>query len=175
MEITADLLDHQYTFVDDTEHRNLALVAGYGSGKTFAFCMKGIYMAWLNAGHTGALLEPTNAMAADVLIPDFQSLLDELQIPHSYRASPHPSFKLHFEEGTSTILIRSAENYRRLAGLNLAWFGVDEADTFKKTLAIKMCILLHARLRQLMLQYIKGSPLQHQKGLTSYMNGLLKR
>lgn len=147
MQIQADLLSHQLKFVTDIEHRSLALVAGYGSGKTYAFCMKGIYLASLNPGMKGALLEPTNAMCADVLVPELTTMLVDLDIPYTYRASPYPSFTLHFEDGDSTILIRSAENYRRLAGLNLAWFGVDEADTISKVTAFKMWRLLISRLR----------------------------
>lgn len=147
MEINFSLLKHQMKFLEDVETRYLALVAGYGAGKTYSFCLKGIYMAWLNAGHKGALLEPTNAMAADVLVPDLQALLYDLEIPHDFKASPYPTFTLYFEEGASTILVRSAENYRRLAGLNLAWFGVDECDTISKDIAWRMWRLLQSRLR----------------------------
>ena len=150
------VLPHQREFLEDADTRFLALVAGYGSGKTHAFCLKGIMMAWLNAGHKGCLMEPTNAMAADVLIPDFIDLLNEYQIPYSYRASPYPTFQLMFEDGVSTVYIRSAENYKRLAGLNLAWFGVDEADTINKSVAIKMWRLLQSRLRAKDANHIQG-------------------
>lgn len=155
MEVDFSCLKHQQEFISDTEHRFLALVAGYGSGKTHAFCLKGIYMAWMNAGHTGALLEPTNAMAADVLVPDLTALLHEYEIPFEFKQTPYPTFRLWFEEGVSTILVRSAENYRRLAGLNLAWFGVDEADTISKDLAWKMWRLLQSRLRA-RAKYVQG-------------------
>jgi len=147
MELEIPLLKHQLDFVQDLDHRYLAMVAGYGSGKTFAFCVKGIFMAFLNMGFSGALLEPTNAMASDVLIPVFEDVLNNFGIDYTLRSSPYPTFTLHFEEGDSTILIRSAENYRRLAGLNLAWFGVDEADTIQKSVAWKMWRLLTSRLR----------------------------
>lgn len=141
------LLDHQEEFVNYFDKRYVALVAGYGSGKTYAFCAKGILLASLNAGHRGAMLEPTNAMAADVLIPDLTQMLEDLGIPYSYKQSPYPSFKLYFEDGVSEILIRSAENYKRLAGLNLAWWGVDECDTINHQLAKKMWRMLVSRLR----------------------------
>ena len=147
MEVELNLLQHQYDFVNDLEHRELAMVAGYGSGKTFAFCLKSIYLAFLNVGHRGAMLEPTNAMNSDVLIPEMTALLHEYDIPFSYRASPYPIFTLHFAEGDSDILVRSAENYKRLAGLNLAWFGVDECDTIDKKIAWRMWRLLQSRLR----------------------------
>lgn len=159
-EVALKLLPHQHNFVSDTEHRFLGLVAGYGSGKTYSFCAKGIYMASINPGHMGALLEPTNAMAADVLVPAFQEMLVEMEIPHHYKATPYPTFYLHFTDETgevltSSVLIRSAENYRRLAGLNLAWFGVDECDTINRGTAWAMWRLLQSRLRA-PAEYIQG-------------------
>jgi phage terminase large subunit-like protein len=151
-EITLELLPHQRRFVADVHHRYLGFVAGYGSGKTYAFCAKGIYLAFLNKGHTGALFEPTNTMAHDVLVPALTEMLEDYGISYTYKASPYPTFFLHFLEAdesitTSTILIRSAENYRRAAGLNLAWAGIDEADTISKSTAWAMWRMLQSRLR----------------------------
>jgi phage terminase large subunit len=147
MNIELSLLPHQEKFVTDTETRFLGLVAGYGSGKTYAFCMKGLYLAYLNAGFDGMLLEPTNSMAADILVPTFTDILTEYRVPHEYKAAPYPTFKIAFEQGISTIYIRSAENFKRLTGFNLAWFGVDEADTITKRLAWHMWRVLQSRLR----------------------------
>ena len=142
---------HQEEFVTFLDKRFIGLVAGYGAGKTFSFIVKGLYLAWLNADpydrKTGALLEPTNAMAADILIPDMKDIMDACNIPYKYTASPLPRFTIHFRQGDFHILIRSAENYRRLAGLNLCFFGVDEADTIKKEVAEPMWRLLASRLR----------------------------
>ena len=147
MEVSLSLLNHQHCFVEDLEHRYVAFVGGYGSGKTHAFCAKALYLAWLNAGHTGLMLEPTHAMAADVLIPQFKELLHANEIQYAYKATPYPTFTVYFKEGKSTILVRSAENYGKLVGLNLAWFGVDEADTIKKDIASRMWKVLQSRLR----------------------------
>jgi phage terminase large subunit len=147
MNVEISLLPHQQTFVEDVNTRFLGLVAGYGSGKTYAFCVKGLYLAYLNAGHDGMLLEPTNSMAADILVPSFTDLLNQYRIPHQYKAAPYPTFTLYFEQGVSTIYIRSAENFKRLTGFNLAWFGVDEADTISKRLAVHMWRVLQSRLR----------------------------
>lgn len=140
------LLPHQKKFVLDPT-RYLALVAGYGSGKTHVACAKAIYLAFVNQGQRGAMLEPTNAMCVDVLVPGMTQFLIQYNIPFRYRASPYPSFFLPFNGGVSSILIRSAENYTRLAGLNLAWFIVDEIDTIAKRIAIPMWRMLESRLR----------------------------
>ena len=142
------LLKHQHEFVLDTDTRYLGLIAGFGAGKTKSFCMKAIHLASLNIGYTGALLEPIGNMINDVLIPMFEECLHEVGIDYTYKASPLPIFKLRFKTGTTTILLRSGENYRRLAGLNLAFFGVDEVDTIKKETATAMWRMLQSRLRQ---------------------------
>lgn len=142
------LLKHQYDFVGDSTTRYLGMVCGFGAGKTKGFCYKTIHLASLNVGHTGAILEPINTMLHDVLIPEFEDCLIECGIPYKYRASPLPQFDLHFAHGTTTILVRSGENYRRLAGLNLAFFGVDECDTIKKDVAVPMWRMLQSRLRR---------------------------
>ena len=69
---TIELFKHQHEFVTDIEHRYVALRAGYGAGKTFAFCMKAIHLASLNVGHQGILCEPTNDLVNTVLIPSME-------------------------------------------------------------------------------------------------------
>lgn len=147
MLINVPLLHHQYEFVNELKSRYVGLVGGYGCGKTFSFCVKGLFLSFLNAGFRGVLLQPTNAMCHDVLIPELQTLLYDLEIPHEYRASPLPYFNIHFKQGTSQVLIRSAENFRRLVSLNLAFFGVDEIDIIKREIAWAMFRLLQSRLR----------------------------
>lgn len=142
-----ELLSYQYEFVMDTSTRFIGLIGGYGSGKTVSAVWKAIDLASRNVGYRGALLEPTNVMVRDVLIPQMDLALEEAGIPHEFRASPYPEYKLYFEDGCSTILLRSAENYKRLVGLNLAWFGVDEADTIERRLAWQMWTVLISRLR----------------------------
>ena len=146
--MSVSLLQHQYDFVTDTNTRYLALIGGYGSGKTISFCYKAIHLASMNVGHVGALLEPINSMLHDVLIPEMENCLLEAGIPYKYKVSPLPQFTLYFESGECTLLLRSGENFRRLAGLNLAFFGVDECDTIAKHIATPMWRMLQSRLRR---------------------------
>lgn len=166
-EVNFTLQPHQHEFVSDIHHRYIGLVGGYGCGKTYSFCAKGIYLAFLNAGCEGAMLEPTGSMNVKILIPAMEEMLIEHGIPYDFRSSPNPVFYLHFETEpendydepqilTSTIHILSAENYKRHVGLNLAWFGVDEADTIKKDIAIKMWRMLMSRLRDKNATAIQG-------------------
>lgn len=145
--MVVNLLPTQHDFVFETDHREVLLVAGYGSGKTFAAACKALYLATLNPGFEGAILSPTHSMLMGTFIVVFEDLLNEQGINYTYRASPNPSFILHFEDGSSKIHCRSGENYKRLASLNLAWAVVDEADLMDKATVIAMWKMLQSRLR----------------------------
>ena len=145
--INQDLLPHQKTFCDDIEHRKLALVSGFGSGKTVGLIAKATILAAMNVGHVSALFEPTHAMLVDILVRTCNELFDQWQIPFSYRASPQPSFCLQFAEGTHTILLRTMLTYQRLRGQNLCAIGFDEADTVPKRDAEQAMNMALARLR----------------------------
>jgi hypothetical protein len=147
MKSKVKLLKFQSEFVRDTTTKYLGLVTGYGGGKTHSLCVKAVHLASMNVGFRAALLEPTNVMVRDVLIPSMDQVLHDTGIRFEFRASPYPEYTLKFPTGSTTILLRSAENYRRLAGLNLAFYGVDEADTIEKDLATKMWRMLQSRLR----------------------------
>ena len=145
--INQDLLPHQKTFCDDMEHRKLALVCGFGAGKTYALCSKAVMLACLNIGHVSAVFQPTAPMLRDILIRTFNELLDQWQIPYTFRASPLPEYQLSWEEGTHTILLRTMLTYQRLRGQNLCAVGFDEADTIPKRDAESAMNMALARLR----------------------------
>ena len=145
--INQDLLPHQSKFCDDLDHRKLALVCGFGAGKTVGLVAKATILAAMNIGHVSALFEPTHAMLVDILVRTMNELLDQWQIPFSYRASPLPSFTLEFKEGTHTILLRTMLTYQRLRGQNLCAIGFDEADTVPKREAENAMNMALARLR----------------------------
>ena len=90
--ITSNLLPHQEKFCADTEHRKLALVCGFGAGKTYALVSKSILLASMNVGHISAIFEPTAPMLRDILMRTMNDLLDEWQIPYTFRASPLPEY-----------------------------------------------------------------------------------
>lgn len=130
-----DALPHQKAFIEDYTSRNACLCAGYGAGKTLALLTKLIDLAQRNAGYTGALYAPTGELARDVLIPELDDLLERVGLKFSYRSSPNPTYKFHFAEGTTTVLVRSMENWKRIVGSNFAFACIDEIDTIKKETA----------------------------------------
>jgi len=124
------LLHHQLEFVADTETKFVGLVGGYGCGKTKALCVKAIDVASRNVGYEGALFEPTFPQVKRVLIPEMNRVLEELGVPYDYSKGDF-YYDLHFAHGSTRIHLLSGENYTRLVGMNLAFFGIDEADVMR--------------------------------------------
>lgn len=131
------LMPHQAEFCADYQTPYLALIGGFGSGKTKAFCYKTVIMAGLNAGFEGAVAEPTNYLTRTHLIPNMEQVLDEMKVPYDFEKSIQV-FHLHFKEGSTKIYCLSGENYTRLVGYNLAFFGSDETDTSTHEIAQEM-------------------------------------
>ena len=88
--VNKNLLPHQEKFCSDTKHRKLALVCGFGAGKTYALVSKSIILASMNVGCISAILEPTAPMLRDILMRTMNELLEEWEIPFTFRASPLP-------------------------------------------------------------------------------------
>jgi len=145
--VKTNLLPHQQKFLEDTEHRKLALVCGFGAGKTHGLVAKAVHMAALNIGHVSALFEPVAPMLRDILQRTMDDLLEEWEIPFDFRVSPLPEYTLHFAEGSHTILLRTMETWNRIRGQNLCAIGFDEADTANKRVAEQATRMALARLR----------------------------
>jgi phage terminase large subunit-like protein len=141
------LLWYQKPICDDTEHRMVAFVAGYGAGKTRTLCAWATLMSLDNPGCIGVLFAPTGPLVRDVLIRSLEDYWTELGITFEYRASPLPEFKLYLPMGTSTVLCRSMENWSRIIGTNAAWIGADEIDTSKTEIAQRAVEKFLGRLR----------------------------
>lgn len=156
MQTNISLLPHQYEFCADNSTRYLALCGGYGCGKTYAFVAKAINLAFLNGGSEGAVLEPTIDMARRILVPEMLNFLDDNNIEYVYKKADK-EFLIHTPDGISKIHVLSGENYTRLVGLNLAWFGVDEVDTIRnKDVANDMFDVLISRIRDKKAKHIQG-------------------
>jgi len=141
------MLPHQVAFCEDTEHRKLGLVCGFGAGKTYGLICKSVHMAAMNVGHVSALFEPIAPMLRDILQRSMDDLLQKWEIPFDFRVSPLPEYTLHFAEGSHTILLRTMETANRIRGQNLCAVGFDEADTANKNVATQAMRMALARLR----------------------------
>ena len=118
----------QEPFLRDGE-KYYGYISGVGAGKTFAGILRtACNVEEWNPGEMGAIVAPTATMIKDVIIPQMREvgLLDhwDYKGPHSDEPG------LHAPNGARVLLL-SADNSRtieRLAGLNLAWFWLDEAS-----------------------------------------------
>lgn len=129
---------HQGDFINSTA-KYPALVAGFGSGKTLAFCIKACVQACMNPGKLGLLAEPVYPMVRQILKPTFDFVLGELGFNYRYSATDM-RYRIYWEGGWADVILMSAENYEKWRGLNLAWGGLDEADILKDASAWKMLL-----------------------------------
>jgi hypothetical protein len=94
-----------------------------GSGKSQALCQEAIKLCYLNPGRTGLIGAPTYPMLRDATQAALLEILDRNRIPYELNRSDN---FLMLRDTRSKILFRAVEEFERLRGSNLAWFGVDE-------------------------------------------------
>ena len=121
-EIIYDPLDSQKAFHDST-----ARYKGYsgpiGSGKSQALCQETIRLTYLNPGRTGLLGAPTYPMLRDATQATLFEILGANKLPYEYNKAENA---LVMSDTKSRILFRPVDDFERLRGTNLAWFGLDE-------------------------------------------------
>ena len=94
-----------------------------GSGKSQALCQEALKLTYLNPGRTGLLGAPTFPMLRDATQAALIDILERNRIPHEWNRAEN---SLLLRETRSRILFRAVEEFERLRGSNLAWFGLDE-------------------------------------------------
>src|SRR4051794_13031511 len=108
-------------------HESKARFKGYsgsiGSGKSQALCQEAVKLSYVNPGRTGLIGAPTYPMLRDATLASMLEVLESNEIPYDLNKSENV---LTFTETGSRVLLRSLDEYERLRGTNLAWFGVDE-------------------------------------------------
>ena len=80
-------------------------------------------MAYSNPGRTGLIGAPTYPMLRDATLTALMETLNDSGVPFELNKGDNV---LTFTDSGSRILLRSLEEFERLRGTNLAWFGVDE-------------------------------------------------
>jgi len=94
-----------------------------GSGKSAALCQEAIRLAYQNPGRLGLLGAPTYPMLKDATQHSLLEILDRARVPYEHNKSHN---YVVLKDCEAKILFRSMEEYERLRGTNLAWFGLDE-------------------------------------------------
>ncbi|MCW5963457.1 MAG: terminase family protein [Bryobacterales bacterium] len=112
-----------------------------GSGKSAALCHEAIRLAYQNPGCMGLLGAPTYPMLRDATRRALLGVLEENEIPYEWHRSEN---YIDLPQCKSRVLLRSLDEYERLRGTNLAWFGVDELTYCKEEAWLR----LEGRLRE---------------------------
>jgi hypothetical protein len=108
-------------------HESTARMKGFsgpiGSGKSQALCHEAIRLTYLNPGRSGLIGAPTYPMLRDTTQQALFDILNSNRIPFEYAKAEN---LLVMTETRSRILFRPLDEFERLRGTNLAWFGLDE-------------------------------------------------
>ena len=108
-------------------HKSKARFKGYsgsiGSGKSQALCQEAIRLSYLNPGRTGLLGAPTYPMLRDATLTSLSEILDRSGIPYDLNKGENV---ITMRDTGSRVLLRAVDEFERLRGTNLAWFGIDE-------------------------------------------------
>ncbi len=108
-------------------HRLQARFKGFsgpvGSGKSLALCHEAIKLSYVNPGRTGLIGAPTYPMLRDATQKALLEILDLNRLPYELNKAENV---LEMKDTRSRIVFRSVDDFERLRGTNLAWFGLDE-------------------------------------------------
>jgi hypothetical protein len=108
-------------------HASTARFKGFsgpiGSGKSQALCQEAIRLSYLNPGLQGLIGAPTYPMLRDATLTSFLEVLTSNRIRHELNKSESV---LLMKDTGSRIYFRAVDDFERLRGTNLAWFGLDE-------------------------------------------------
>ena len=107
----------------DSQARFKGFSGPIGSGKSAALCQEAIRLSYLNPGRTGLIGAPTYPMLRDSTLAALLETLDDNEIPFELNKADNV---LTMKDTGSRILLRSVDEFERLRGTNLAWFGLDE-------------------------------------------------
>lgn len=94
-----------------------------GCGKSQALCHEAIRLSYLNPRRQGLVGAPTYPMLRDATLTSFLEILEANDLP--YELNKSESVLLMKDTG-SRIYFRAVDDFERLRGTNLAWFGLDE-------------------------------------------------
>ncbi len=107
----------------DSEARFKGFCGPIGSGKSEALCQEAIRLTYLNPGRMGLIGAPTYPMLRDATQSALFETLSGAGIPFEFNKA---EMLLTLKDTGSRMLLRSLDEYERLRGTNLAWFGIDE-------------------------------------------------
>ena len=114
-----------------------ALVAGYGSGKTYIHALRAIYLSYVNAGLPGMMVSPTYKLAKRTTIHTIKEIMGRAGLNYTINKMDN---EILIKNWNGVIWWGSADDADSLRGPNLAWGGIDEPfiqseDAFEQMIA----------------------------------------
>jgi len=128
-----------------------------GSGKSQALTQEAIKLSYLNPGRLGLLGAPTFPMLRDATQATLLEILDLNGVPFEYNKAENT---LLMKDTGSRILFRPVDEFERLRGTNLAWFGLDELTYTQEAAWLR----LEGRLRDPKAERLSGFAVWTPKG-----------
>ncbi len=142
-------------------HASAARFKGFsgpiGSGKSQALCQEAIKLSYLNPGRLGLLGAPTYPMLRDATQATLFEILEGNSVPFDHNKAENT---LLMKDTGSRILFRPVDEFERLRGTNLAWFGLDELTYTQEAAWLR----LEGRLRDPKAQRLGGFAVWTPKG-----------
>lgn len=142
-------------------HQSTARFKGFsgpvGSGKSQALCQEAIRLSYINCGRQGLIGAPTYPMLRDATLTSFTEVLESNGVPYEFNKAESV---LTMKDSGSRILFRSLDEFERLRGTNLAWFGVDELTYTREEAWLR----LESRLRDPLAKWLCGFAVWTPKG-----------
>lgn len=114
---------HQAEFDADVTTKLLALIGGYGSGKTFGLVHKVIRLSWLNRPYRGGIVAPSIPEYKKDVLPVFDQIIEENNLTELVHY--HKTDKVWTMPWGAKIEVATAE--KRIRGPNWAFAGINEA------------------------------------------------
>ena len=121
-EIAYDALPSQLEFHNCTS-RFKGFSGPIASGKSQALCQEALRLTYQNQGRLGLIGAPTYPMLRDATQTTLFAILDSQAVAYEYNKAEN---MLTMVETSSRIIFRPVDDFERLRGTNLAWFGIDE-------------------------------------------------
>lgn len=128
MKHTISLLPFQMDFLTAKE-KFVWFCAGLGTGKTYSLAQYAIYRLLTNPETLGLLAAATYGQLRDATLVELFRELDKLGLKYSY--STLTNF-VTLDVNGARLKAFSMENYEMLRGLEIGWFGLDEATLVKE-------------------------------------------
>ncbi|MBT6049410.1 MAG: hypothetical protein HOG49_21650 [Candidatus Scalindua sp.] len=141
---TLKLTNSQSKFITDKESKAIAFVTGYGGGKSFILFLKMVQLKLKYPKYDLCYLFPIFSMFRDILYPNFEEILDELNIGYRINKSTNEIF---FDVG-GRIILKSMDDPDHIVGFNVLAVFLDELDTLATDKATEVWMKAIARARK---------------------------